>query len=207
MPVARALAVLGLLPTAAPAACLTAADLDPGIRATFANGDWVEVWRGIEGLLRVDIYFADLRTGASLLEALGVYRIAESQWDGGYPVTRTLWPMERSEFPVPEADGPDWSARTTIDLAYEDETGEVWTAGRTFEFGPAAPLSVSGCTYEGVMVHETYVPDAEWDRAPYELDTFFIPALGAGIRLPYGDPATNPHAAAIVAIEPIPPSP
>lgn len=207
MSIARAIAILGLLPSAASAACLTAADLDPGIRATFASGDWVEVWASQDGLLRVDVFFAELGTGASLLEALGVYRIAESQWDGGYPVTHTLWPMERAEFPLPAPDAPEWSARTTLNLLREDGTGEMWTAGRTFAFAPAPPLSVSGCTYEGVIVHESYVPDAEWDRAPYELHTLFLPAIGAGFRFPEADPAANPAAAAIIALEAVPQSP
>jgi hypothetical protein len=173
--------LLSVLAAPASAACLTAADLEAGVRVEFSNDDWTTLRSLGEGIVEFEEYYADAGFSSRYLGYLGLYILSGVERITAGPErpnqrTRRVYPLDPTELPVPEPDGEGWTG--VVSQSFYDGTLPVtqdWTID--VRFLPVGPLALPGCTYEavGVRVLQTYAPE-DWS---YEMLQLYLPALGS----------------------------
>jgi hypothetical protein len=149
-----------------------------GVEVRFANGD-VTAMRDVgAGMVEVVEHYSWYPEGRHYFAWLGLYVTDEGPLrPEGEAVpearVRTVYPVQVTEMPVPATDAPDWEGRLRRDLGRELSE----TVGYRLLFGPMAPLTIGGCTYDAVAVGESLWPGRPDQKDQY---SYYLPALGAG---------------------------
>ena len=154
--------------------CITAADLDQGIRATLAD-DGVEEYRAIgENLIELRNDYGD-GVVTNILLAHGVYVIDVFDTENGQPVaegrTVTRYPVTIDAMPLPEAGGT-W--QVAVELA---DAGGISTEQQSHRWEKPTTVTYDGCTYEAIPGTIRYDYPDGW----YIEELLYLPAIGIGL--------------------------
>ena len=161
--------------------CLVSADLDDGIRVTFANSDWTEI-RRLDGEL-FDIYefYANAGYGHRYIAHQGAlpqqgdwnYRADQLSEGLGYQREYSVAPEKMADlgqpgtfgpYPFKEVSGP---ASDPVEIMHD----------LTLIVSEASPVDVAGCSYAATLV-EMRVEWANPDPNNFVTWSFFLPDLG-----------------------------
>ncbi|MBY6004209.1 hypothetical protein KUV62_09835 [Salipiger bermudensis] len=158
------------LPTAAPAVCPTARDLDTGILFRTLDGD-TELFRRVSDNVVQSVYTSGSEESRVLL-GQGLYVLDNVALVDGEVLPDTQvqfsYPVPVAEMPLPQPEG-GWSVDVTVEEAGYSEPEE-----QTYAFGPMTEIGVGNCTFDMIPVIQTYSPD------PYEVTDYvnWLPELG-----------------------------
>lgn len=193
--------LLSLLPAAAQADCLTAADLDQGIEIVFSNSDRTTIRRISDSLFSYEEVYAAPGYSAwfegqhAIYTERGFWTVRAGEPDESTNFER-IYDIDPSSLPFPDSEGGILS--TTFTEATGDLSPENWSSsGLTLAWGPTAPLVLPGCTYEAVGLE--FVID--WlDGSGGGSTTWFyvLPSLGIGFVT-----AAQTRGRPLVAAEPV----
>jgi hypothetical protein len=162
------------LPALAQQACPTAADLDRGIRVTFADGG-VETYRNAgPGVVHVVAVETD-GSGAEMDLGQGIHLLSWQATSSGVadPSTRQDYNyngVAPADLPRPSPGGKGWSSPVTVtapDGTYDEP--------QRHSYGPLTAVTVGQCSYQSIEVTISY---ATQDN--YREMVRYIPDLGLG---------------------------
>ena len=173
-----ALAVAMIVPGMALAdGCLTASDLQQGIRAEFRDGSLTDYRGGDAGLVAVfERPDPSQSSGVAFVSRLGLYDLEAAAIDGGetIPDQRLLmhYSVDLDQLPAPRP-GEFWVGRTTT--TYAD--GKSDDAQAVYVFGNAREVELGGCSYHAVPVKASFIWSDGWMMQEF----LYLDALGIGI--------------------------
>ncbi len=167
-------ALAALFPAVAGAACVTADNLERGIRVDYEDDASEVIYRFGPNTLAADYLEGGQRTSRSLL-LHGVYLVEYLGFDNGSDVPdyrdTYSFPPGPDGMPLPYPGGTfDVTATTLIDGSLDREA-------QSYVFGAEQSYQLSGCTYRMVPVLITYPDDPE----PWTDYLNYLPDLGLSL--------------------------
>ena len=189
-----------LAPGASLAECLTTADMEQGVLFTFDNQDTTSVRALGAGIVEVVEYYAASQTGMKFQAYLGPYILREDGMGFNNVVLPDKWAratfaVDLTELPVPAPDLPTFTSSAVWEefgLSPQDQTF-------TADFTAARPVTLSGCTYDVVLV-KTRVDRPGADHW-YEQFSYYFPAIEASVIVAWKNAEDGLQQALPVAVE------
>jgi hypothetical protein len=154
-------------------ACVGAADMDRGVRATFVDGGHTDYRRDSADTLRITEAGED-GSDRVYLSRHGIYDITSSLTAGGEETEGSRIDIAYSgdSLPPPAA-GTTWTGQIT--LRYGD--GTTQRANAAYAFGRAGSLSLAGCTYKTLPVKAAFLTANSWIWQEF----IYVTDLGLGV--------------------------
>lgn len=203
---ATALALLpALAPALAHAQCITAADLEKGVRVTFYNGDVTTVRSLGDGLFEVEEIYDDGSEHWRFHAVHSTFGIWEAPLDNGTPVddrsSRIDWSVDVQALPAPTADAEPFAARVALVAPDGASNGSGEREVRYFD---ANPVVTEGCTYEAIQVGMRTVWDDPARPPKAQIWTYLVDS-GLSVMTGWTSGSENQFysEATIVAIDPM----
>jgi hypothetical protein len=168
--IAFAVTVTSALPALAQQTCPTAADLDRGIRVTFADGG-IETYRNA-GSSVINVVGSDLDGSGFVMDlAKGLHLL---MWQDAFdPSTRQTYDyngVSADMLPLPSPGGKGWSSPVQV-TASDGQRDEP----QRHSYGPLTAVQIGGCTYQSIEVTINYATSDN-----YREMVRYIPDLGLG---------------------------
>jgi hypothetical protein len=168
--------LVALFGQSAMAECVTAADLERGIRVTFDNGDTTTLRAVSDGMTEVFEYMTWNENIGRYQTYLGLYYVDEIMLDASgepQPETRrtTRYDVPVTELPVPQAD----LAPLDLEIMAREFTRSMMAETQSLVFGPADPIILDGCIYKAIAVGQRDRPGEATQRDKYY---YYLPDLG-----------------------------
>ena len=165
--------LIGMPTLAAADSCVSAADLEAGVRVDYNDGSAGEFRRLPDGLIEV-VEAGSAAGGGDLrfLSRFGVYDVeAAALVDGAAsPDQRVSYTYAGSDLREPKSGTDPWVGEVTI--AFPDGATEAQTAA--YVFGPRSQVDLGGCIYDVVPVRATFVRANGWEGQGFS----YFPTLG-----------------------------
>jgi hypothetical protein len=192
------------LPLPAAAACLTAKDLDRGVVFLFENEDTTVVRALGAGMVEVTENYASDQSGIRFESYIGPYILKEEQLDlNGVPRpdtwSVTVYDAELSDLPIPAADTPSWTGNGN----YQEFGASPIGKSIKFEYKAGDPVTLSGCTYDVVLVAGTF-ERGEPDPWSYQQFSYYFPALGTSVIVAWNNPRDGFQQAMPITLDRLP---